>query len=165
MLSVDAGQRRISVARVPDDYDRGSLPTLEIGAKLSGRVQRVERYGVFVWLRPGAVGLMPTTLTGTPPGTDLRHRFPVGQEAEVEVRELADDGRRIRLAAPGAQERAESRGGNGRPATPRDRASRQPQRAPRRSPRPVAAQPSDDGFGTLLADKLRAALGPEPPQS
>ena len=43
--------------------------------ELKGKVQRIERYGVFVWLGPGAVGLMPNALTGTPPGTDLARRF------------------------------------------------------------------------------------------
>jgi len=82
------------------DGDAGAEASIEPGTKLKGRVQRVEKFGVLVWLRPGRVGLIPSVHTGTRRGTDLTRSFPVAQEIEVEVLEADPDGRRIRLAVP-----------------------------------------------------------------
>ena len=139
MLSVDPKERRISITP-PGEGDAPSELAEE--TTLTGRVQRLERYGVFVWLGPGRVGLMPKMLTGTPPGTDLDRRFKVGDSVEVTIVEITDGGRKIRLAAKGVEaQKAERR----RPS-------------PRREPEPQPEQPTGT-FGTSLADKLRAALG------
>jgi small subunit ribosomal protein S1 len=146
VLSIDAPHRRISITLPVEGFDLAALDALKEGASVKGKVQRIEDYGVFVWLAPGRVGLMPNALSGTPRGSDMHRRFPLGQEIEVEIRELGDDGRRIRLARKGVEA--------------------QPERRPRREPRPQRAPaanrpaPSSDGsgFGTSLADKLRAAL-------
>ena len=155
VLRVDQERRRISLT--PAAADQESLPELSAGVELNGKVQRIESFGVFVWLGPGQVGLMPNSLTGTPPGTDLASRFPIASDVEVVVAGIDDRGR-IRLSKKGAQ-RPQPRS-NDRP----DRSPR-PERAPRRrTPRPQRApQPamsdSTEGFGSLLADKLKDALG------
>ena len=147
VLSVDASHRRISITPPIEGIDlAAALEKLKEGALITGKVQRIEDYGVFVWLAPGRVGLMPNALSGTSRGADMARRFPLGQEIEVEIRELDDDGRRIRLARKGVEA--------------------QPDRRPRSESRPRRAQavdrptPASDtpGFGTSLADKLRAAL-------
>jgi small subunit ribosomal protein S1 len=147
VLSVDAPHRRISITPPVEGYDpSASLESLKEGALIQGKVQRVEDYGVFVWLAPGRVGLMPNALSGTPRGSDMHRRFPVGQEIEVEVREIEDDGRRIRLGRKGVE------------APPEHRPRREPR--PQRASRVDRPAPASDtsGFGTSLADKLRAAL-------
>ncbi|HKQ62578.1 MAG TPA: S1 RNA-binding domain-containing protein, partial [Candidatus Polarisedimenticolaceae bacterium] len=106
VLSVDPAQRRISL--MPDVPGLPAEIAVEPGRQLRGRIQRVESYGVFVWLGPGRVGLMPSALSDTPRGTDLARRFPVGSELEVEVAELGEDGR-IRLARPGVLARAKAK--------------------------------------------------------
>lgn len=141
ILSVDAKQRRISVA-LP--FEGGVEGELETGSTVKGKVQRHERFGVFVWLAPGRVGLMPKMWTGTPPGTDLSRTFRIGSETEVKVVDISEGGRRIRLAAPGVDTEEEPpprRGG-------RDARSRE------------APPPQEDSgpFGTSLAEKLKAAL-------
>jgi small subunit ribosomal protein S1 len=146
VLSIDAPHRRISITLPVEGFDLASLDALKEGALIKGKVQRIEDYGVFVWLGPGRVGLMPNALSGTPRGSDMHRRFPLGQEVEVEIRELDDEKRRIRLARKGVEA--------------------PPERRPRKEPRPQRAPavdrpaPSSDGsgFGTSLADKLRAAL-------
>ncbi len=148
VLSVDGRHRRISLTTPVHGFDAEKMRPLEIGAMLSGRVQRVEDYGVFVWLGPGRVGLMPNALSGAPRGTDMRKRFRPGEEIEVEVRELEDDGRRIRLAKKGVSDVAERP-----PRRQRKPAADAP--APRRPP----TSPEPTSFGTSLADKLREALG------
>jgi len=147
VLSVDAPHRRISITPPVEGIDlAASLEQLKEGALMKGKVQRIEDYGVFVWLAPGRVGLMPNALSGTPRGSDMKRHFPLGQEIEVEIRELEDDGRRIRLARKGVEAQPERR----------PRTAPRPDRAPRVDrPTPAADTP---GFGTSLADKLRAAL-------
>jgi small subunit ribosomal protein S1 len=149
VLSVDAQQRRVALA--PLGPGGGSGP-LVVDAVREGRVQRIERYGVFVWLGPGRVGLMPREWTGHGPEVDLRKRYGIGDPVEVVVLEVSDDGRRIRLARPGVQRQEATASA---PAAP--------QKPPRRPPRALepATTPHEPpgSFGTSLGDKLRAALG------
>jgi small subunit ribosomal protein S1 len=99
VLSVDAKARRVSVT-LPGDPAAGEV-TLAEGVELAGQVQRVERYGVFVWLGPGRVGLMPRAMTGASEGADLRREFRVGDSVEVSVVQIEEGGRRIRLCKKG----------------------------------------------------------------
>jgi small subunit ribosomal protein S1 len=155
VLSVDAEGRRISVTPPVEGKRLEELPPLVVGGRTEGRVQRVERYGVFVWLGPGRVGLMPSAWSGTPRGEDLSRRFPIGESVEVDVVEVAEDGKRIRLAKAGVKIEPES---------PRRTARRTPagqgktSRAGREESQRPAGEQSGEGFGTILADKLRAAL-------
>ena len=146
VLSIDASHRRISITPPVEGFDLASLDQVKEGALIKGRVQRIEDYGVFVWLAPGRVGLMPNALSGTPRGSDMHRRFPLGQEIEVEIRELDEGGHRIRLARKGVE------------AQPERRPKRESR--PRRAPADDRPAPSSDSaaFGTSLADKLRAAL-------
>ena len=173
VLSVDPGRRRISLApALPGD--RPTAPPAP-GAKLTGRVQKAERFGVFVWLGPGQVGLVPAASTGVPRGVDLGRRFPVGDEIEVEVVESTEDGR-IRLALPGvtpveqqppqrAARPPRGEGGQGRP----DRGPRRERDRDRERGRGGGARGEDlpapppgaggpESFGTSLGDVLRAAF-------
>ncbi|HVG85986.1 MAG TPA: S1 RNA-binding domain-containing protein [Vicinamibacterales bacterium] len=103
------------------------------GARLMGKVERHERFGVFVFLAPGRTGLMPMSETGVDKDADVAKTFPVGSDVEVVVQEVDEAGRRIRVsrkAVRDAQEAAELR---------------------EYAERPDAAA---EGFGTL-ADKLK----------
>jgi small subunit ribosomal protein S1 len=158
VLSVDQGQRRISLTPPVPGMDVENLPALEEGGTYKGKVQRIEKFGVFVWLGPGRVGLMPNVWSGTERGEDLSRRFPVGDEIEVDVVELSGDGKRLRLARKGVDTKpsAPGNGGAGRQA-PRGRPRRDDrQQAPREM---IGVQDDKGAFGTVLADKLRAALG------
>jgi len=156
VLSVDAAQHRISVTPPDKAVSLDGLPPLEVGANLRGRVQRVEKFGVFVWLGPGRVGLMPNAWTGTQRGEEISRRFPIDDEVEVVVVEIGDGGRRIRLAKPGVsiEERAPA------PRTRRQKPDREKGTGrPRVRADRVTSVDSGGTFGTILADKLRAALG------
>lgn len=72
--------------------------TIVSGARLKGKIERHENFGVFVFLAPGRTGLMPLSETATPRGSDLRKVFPVGSEVEVVVLEAEPSGKRIRLS-------------------------------------------------------------------
>lgn len=143
ILSVDVEKRRIGVALV----EPGAVPLtgpgdtagrLVAGARLTGKVERHEKFGVFVFLAPGVTGLMPMSETGVARDGDVARTFPIGSPVDVIVLEADASGRRVRLshkAVLDAQDAAEMRDYRAR-----------------------ADAPPEGGLGSL-ADKLRGALG------
>jgi small subunit ribosomal protein S1 len=152
VLDLEPGRHRLTVTPAPPEGEAFDPPVIEPGAVCAGKVQKVERFGVFVWLSPGKVGLIPAPWTGVPRGTPLGQRFPVGKDVDVEVVEVSEDGRKIRLGAKGV---------------PREEAAPPPRRESRRASRAdgsrerkgEAEAPLSTTFGTSMADALRAALG------
>ncbi|HXJ93848.1 MAG TPA: S1 RNA-binding domain-containing protein [Terriglobia bacterium] len=141
ILTIDLEQKRIGVALVPESWGRiegaaGARPGIVPGARLTGKVERHESFGVFVYLAPGRTGVIPVSETGIAKEGDLRRAFPVGADVEVIVLEIDPSGRRIRLSAKAVMEAREAE--EVREWTERN------------------ASPAE-GFGTL-ADKLRSAL-------
>jgi small subunit ribosomal protein S1 len=138
VAGIDTERRRIALALAPE----GAVPgaQLESGvaanAVLTGTVERVEPFGVFVRLGPGQTGLIPNAELGTPRGTDPRKAFPPGTEVKVLVISIEEGGRRIRLSREQAvahEEQAETQ------AYMRD------------------AQKKGGGFGTTLGERIRQA--------
>jgi small subunit ribosomal protein S1 len=123
ILSVDLAQKRIGVARVEEGSSRTAGVTatqgvLAPGTIVTGKVERHERFGVFVFLSPGRTGLMPFSETGLDRDADLVKAFPVGSDLEVAVLEADASGRRIRLskkAVAQQREQAELREYGARP--------------------------------------------------
>ena len=113
ILSIDLEKKRIGVAMVEEgsakaDAVSGIVP----GARITGKVDRHESFGVFVFLAPGRTGLMPFSETGVDKGADVKKALPIGSEVEVIVLEADPAGRRIRVshkAVGQAQEAAEVR--------------------------------------------------------
>jgi ribosomal protein S1 len=82
------------------------------GARITGKVERHERFGVFVFLAPGRIGLMPSSETGVEKDGDVAKALPVGSDVEVIVQEMDPANGRIRVSRKAvfdAQERAELR--------------------------------------------------------
>ena len=145
VLSIDPEKKRIGVALVDAESSgaTGATPArwaIVPGARLSGKVDRHETFGIFVFLAPGVVGLLPRSETGVANDADLKKMFPVGASVDVVVLEADASGRRIRLSVTAVQKAAEA-------ADVRDYVTRED----------AAAESS--GFGSL-ADKLRGALNP-----
>jgi small subunit ribosomal protein S1 len=141
ILSIDLEQKRIGVAIVAESSApaRGSVGVragIVPGARLTGKVERHEKFGVFVFLAPGRTGLIPLSETGIAKESDLQRAFPVGGDVEVIVLEVDPSGRRIRLSAKAVTEAREAE-------EVREWTQRQ--------------APPAEGSGTL-ADKLRSAL-------
>jgi small subunit ribosomal protein S1 len=144
ILSIDLEKKRIGVALAVE----GSTPTKENaggrlgivpGARLTGKVERHEKFGVFVFLTPGRTGLIPLKETGVGKESDVPRAFPVGADVEVIVLEVDPSGRRIRLSAKAVLDAREAE-------EVREWTERQ--------------APPAETFGTL-ADKLRSALNPQ----
>jgi len=107
------------------------------GAIVMGKVEKHEKFGVFVFLAPGKTGLIPFSETGVDRDEDMLKAFPVGSDVEVAVLEVDAVGRRIRLSKKAVAEQRER-------AELRDYAQR-----------PDAGPSASLGS---LADKLRGAL-------
>jgi small subunit ribosomal protein S1 len=144
ILSIDPEKKRIGVALLPEGSARaaGSAapPTgIAPGARLTGKIERHEKFGVFVFLAPGRTGLIPMSETGVAKDADVARAFPIGASIDVIVLEVDPTGRRIRLSAKAvaaAQEAEELREYSARANTGKS-----------------------DEFGSM-ADKLRNALKP-----
>jgi len=103
ILSVDLAQKRIGVALVEEGSSRAADSTapqgaLAAGAIVTGKVERHEKFGVFVFLSPGRTGLMPLSETGLDRDADVVKAFPVGSDVEVAVIESDASGKRIRVS-------------------------------------------------------------------
>jgi small subunit ribosomal protein S1 len=142
ILTIDLEKKRMGVALVPEGSARAatqrSKGEIAPGARLTGTVERHEKFGVFVFLAPGRTGLIPISETGVKEA-DVVRTFPVGADVDVIVLEVEPSGRRIRLSAKAVQDAREAE--VVREYTERTDATR------------------TDGFGSL-ADKLRGALKP-----
>jgi small subunit ribosomal protein S1 len=144
ILSIDLAKKRIGLALLPEGSARAggaapSPPEIVAGARLRGKVERHEKFGVFVFLGPGRTGLIPSSETGVARDADVAKAFPIGAELEVVVLEVEPSGRRIRLSAKAVLDAHEA------------------EEVREYAERPDAAPA--EGFGSL-ADKLRGALGP-----
>ena len=100
IVAVDPVKRRVALALAPEGASVGDqlASAVSVGAVLTGTVERVEPFGVFVRLGPGQTGLAPNAELGTARGTDHRRMFPPGSELKVLVLAIEDGGRRIRLS-------------------------------------------------------------------
>jgi small subunit ribosomal protein S1 len=109
-----------------------------VGQAVSGAVERVESYGVFLQIdgtkgRTGR-GLIPTAELGTPRGADLRKHFPLGTKLKAKIIGLEEGKMRLSVRAlKDDEERAEFESFKG---------SKQPEKA---GGQPAPAR----GFGTL----------------
>jgi ribosomal protein S1 len=144
ILAIDLEQKRIGVALVQEAWARAegagaTRPGIVPGARLTGKVERYEKFGVFVFLAPGRTGVIPMSETGIAKEGDLQRAFPVGGDVEVIVLEVDPSGRRIRLSAKAVTEAREAE-------EVREWVERN--------------APPAGGSG-ILADKLRSALKPQ----
>jgi small subunit ribosomal protein S1 len=143
VLSVDPAQKRIGVTLVEEGTARaaGAMAAqggIVPGAIVTGKVEKHESFGIFVFLAPGRTGLLPFAETGLDRGADMLKAFPIGSDVEVAVLEVDPAGRRIRLSKKAVAQQREQ-------AELRDYTAR------------ADAAPSAS-IGSL-ADKLRGALG------
>ncbi len=144
ILSIDAEKKRIGVALVPEGSARGSgtaspQPEIVPGARVTGRVARADKAGVFVFLAPGHTGLIPWSEAGVAREADRSGAFPIGSDVEVLILEVDPAAHRIRLSIKALFDAKEAE--EVREYTAREE------------------RPTGEGLGSF-ADKLRGALEP-----
>jgi small subunit ribosomal protein S1 len=139
ILSIDLEKKRIGVALVEEAGEAPPKFEVVAGARVTGKVERHEKFGVFVFLAPGRTALMPLSETGMAREADVARAFPVGSDVEVVVLEADSSGRRICVSRKAVLDAREA-----------DEVREYAERAD--------AAPAE-GFGSL-AEKLRGALKP-----
>jgi len=104
--SVDAAAHKISLAPAAEGLMAGAEargPSFVVGAIVSGVVDRVESYGLFLQVEGtrGRVGrgLIPNVELGTPRGADNRKLFPVGTKLTVKILETGEGKLRLSIKA------------------------------------------------------------------
>ncbi len=164
VVAVDALRRRITVVPAFEGWESLLNVPLEPGARVRGRVVKAESFGVFVWLGPGRVGMVPRVWSGAGDGPGFEQRFVPGSPVAVEVIDVSEGGRRIRLSVDGV-DRDAAEAARAAALKPRQAPAPQERRPagerPRRreeAPRPVPESDPGTGFGSHLGEALRAAL-------
>ncbi len=81
ILSIDLEKKRVGLALVPEGSSRAagaaaSQPEIAPGARVKGKVERCEKFGVFVFLGPGRTGLIPSGETGLARDAESRESVP-----------------------------------------------------------------------------------------
>ena len=109
IVSLDREKRRVALALAPEGAELGQQmeSRVEVGAVLTGTVERHESFGVFVRLGPGQTGLVPNGELSMSRGADPRKTFPADSEIKVLVLAIEEGGRRIRLSHAQALAREE----------------------------------------------------------
>lgn len=152
ILSLDPDKKRIGVAILEEGSAKAGAPAatsgaspvaasrsgIVPGARITGKIDRHETFGIVVFLAPGKTGLMPLSESGVEKGADVKKAFPVGAEVDVIVLEADPQGRRIRVSHKAIEAAAEA--------------------AEVREYKERAAVAQSGSFGGSLADKLRGAL-------
>jgi small subunit ribosomal protein S1 len=136
IVSIDPEKRRVALALAPEGAEPGQQmeSRVEVGAVLTGTVERHEPFGIFVRLGPGQTGLVPSAELTMSRGADPRRVFPTGSEIKVLVLAIEEGGRRIRLShaqALAREEQAETQA--------------YMQQSPKRG----------DGFGLTLGERIK----------
>ena len=112
---IDKTAKKISLVPAPDGAEVGSTiatgasPAIKVNAVVTGVVERIETYGIFVQVdgtkgRSGR-GLVPQAELGVPRGTDLRKSFPEGTKVTAKVLETGEG--KLRLSIKGAKDAEE----------------------------------------------------------
>jgi small subunit ribosomal protein S1 len=109
---VDPTRRRISLALPDEGAKEGEVARMSsavLGAVVTAKVEKHERFGVFVQLAGtrgrGGRALVPNAELGLRAGADVRKELPIGSEIKAKVVDATDG--RIRLSVRAAHDDAE----------------------------------------------------------
>lgn len=162
VIAIDAARRRITVVPTFEGWEALLSASFTPGTQVPGKVVKAEAFGVFVWLGPGRIGMVPRVWSGSGDGPGFEQRFVTGSDIAVEVVDVSEGGNRIRLSVVGvdreAAEAARAATLRPRPAPAERRPASERPRLREEANRPVQAPDPGGGFGSHLGEALRAAL-------
>jgi small subunit ribosomal protein S1 len=181
VTEIDLERRRVGLSLkslASDPWDAASTK-YQVGQEVTGRVESVQSFGVFVELEPGVTALLPASESATPQGQPLGSAFSVGSEVTCKVLRIEPEARKIavtrREAASYRPPDAREPGGR-QPGARREGGRREPagRREGGREPRETGARvwkdEGDQGKGRSsqpvgsFGELLLAALKKEPPK-
>lgn len=96
---LDLGRKRISLAlrETPQGNPwEGAETKYPEGTKVTGTVEKVEKFGAFILLEPGLTGLLPASEMGLPKGANVGRTYGVGKKVTLQVAQI--DGRKKRIS-------------------------------------------------------------------
>ncbi len=74
------------------------------GTAVSGTIERIQPFGLFVEVEPGLVALIPASESGTGTGSDLRRAFHPGQSVTATVLSVEPNRKRMSLSLKASDE-------------------------------------------------------------
>ena len=100
ILSIDSSAKRIGLEleRAANDVDNEAPVELRAGQILDGIVETIQDYGLFVKLPGGKSGLLHLSEIDGARNQDLKRRFPLGTNLEVQVLALDEANKKISLS-------------------------------------------------------------------
>ncbi|MGB6064541.1 MAG: S1 RNA-binding domain-containing protein [Desulfomonilaceae bacterium] len=100
VISVDPGARRIGLELVlqGSEGEGSAPPEIREGDVVTGIVDSVKEYGVFVSLAGGKTGLLHISEVGDKKMGDLRNKFPVGSSVNVQILGIDPETQKISLS-------------------------------------------------------------------
>jgi small subunit ribosomal protein S1 len=106
VLSVDPQARRMGLELITQG-DETAAVELKEGEVVTGTIDTVKDYGVFVSLPGGRSGLLHVSEIGEAQAGDLRKRFPQGSPVEVQVLAIDEQSKKISLSTKTLKRRSE----------------------------------------------------------
>ncbi len=106
VLIVDSESRKLSLSLQPKPEPK-KINYPEAGELVSGVVEKVMPFGVFLKISDGLTGLIPNSEMGTPGGSDHSRMFPAGTEMQAVVLEVDPVRNRISLSRRGVMDKEE----------------------------------------------------------
>jgi small subunit ribosomal protein S1 len=108
ILSIDSGARRIGLELMPDS-SLPAPPELKEGDVLTGVVDAIMEYGVFVVLPGNKTGLLHVSEIADARSSDLKKKFPLGSSLKVQIIGMDPQAGKISLSTKSLEEGQEQR--------------------------------------------------------
>ncbi|MCD4721427.1 MAG: 30S ribosomal protein S1 [Desulfobacula sp.] len=104
--SIDMDSKRISLS-IKDalgDPWTGASVRYEVNSIVEGRLEKREKFGLFINLEPGVTGLMPSSKISGAANPSVFEKLKPGSSVQVMIQEVDEDKRRITLTSPDQKE-------------------------------------------------------------
>jgi len=115
VTEIDLARRRIGLslkALAEDPWD--SVTTrFPVDSTVTGKVESVRDFGIFVALGDGITALLPASESGVPHGQPLQSQYKVGSEVTATVLRIDENDRKMALTTRDPSEARARRGGGG----------------------------------------------------
>lgn len=100
IISIDPFAKRIGLEIEKQSPETDELQSVELrqGMIITGSVDSIQDYGVFVKLPGGSTGLLHVSEIDGPKSTDLKKRFPLGANIDCQILSIDESSDRISLS-------------------------------------------------------------------